>query len=180
MGGSPLLSAVLRVDTAEGALALAKLLHGDSRNRPVVLVTVPASRAEPPIDAEEIAREAGELADVYVVPTSDVSRHFSERVPGTHVGLRANGLVRTLTSDPDEGPSVGGPEQRVYKCCAEAVPLVWVEEVREGIGCDGLPAGKARYLEDVDRMRGAPDFRESPVEEGEVRAIYHPVHGVSG
>ncbi|WGT47158.1 hypothetical protein [Tessaracoccus lacteus] len=51
-----------------------------------MVVSIPATREEPWIDVEEIAREAGELADVYLMPTGEASWEFSDRMPdGTQV-----------------------------------------------------------------------------------------------
>ncbi len=75
-----------RVDDERSAVALSEFLNGGSRKRPVVVVTIPASRTEPWIDVDAIAREAGNLADVYLMPTGDVSWKFSDRMAdGTQV-----------------------------------------------------------------------------------------------
>ena len=51
-----------------------------------MVVTVPAGRDAPWIDVEEIAREAGTLAEVYVMPTGDCTWEFSRRMAeGTQV-----------------------------------------------------------------------------------------------
>ena len=46
--------ALKRVDDERSASALADLLNGHSRRLPVVIVTIPAGRAEPWIDVKEI------------------------------------------------------------------------------------------------------------------------------
>ena len=75
-----------RIDDKPGAIALADLLNGSKRQRPVVVVTSPASRDEPWIDVEQIANEAGKLADVFLMPTNVVSWEFASRLPhGTQV-----------------------------------------------------------------------------------------------
>jgi exosome complex RNA-binding protein Csl4 len=80
------MATVQRVDDSRAAGSLADVLNGDARKRPVVVVTIPSARDEPWIDVEEIAREAGELAEVYLMPTSDISWDFSHRMPeGTQV-----------------------------------------------------------------------------------------------
>lgn len=80
------MAAIQRIDDEHGARALAGLLNGDSRRRPVVVVTIPAGRAEPWIDVDEIAREAGNLADVYLMPTGAFTWEFSNRMAeGTQV-----------------------------------------------------------------------------------------------
>lgn len=80
------MAGVRRVDTRELAAALADRLNGDQRDRPVVVVTIPAAREEPWIDVEEIAREAGDLAEVYLMPTGAFTWEFSHRMAeGTQV-----------------------------------------------------------------------------------------------
>ncbi|NYE38627.1 hypothetical protein F4692_003777 [Nocardioides cavernae] len=80
------MSAVHRVDDDLAAAALANLLNGNSRKRPVVVVTIPAGRTDPWIDVEEVAREAGSLADVYLMPTGPFTWDFSDRMAaGTQV-----------------------------------------------------------------------------------------------
>ncbi|WP_291382635.1 hypothetical protein [Demequina sp.] len=80
------MGAITRVDDTNSAIALADLLNGTERERLIVVVTIPASQNEPWIDVVEIAQEAGNLADVFLMPTSDVSWDFSERMAeGTQV-----------------------------------------------------------------------------------------------
>lgn len=77
---------VQEINDEAGAASLADLLNRNERQRPVVVVTVPAGRAEPWIDVEEIAREAGNLADVYLMPTGPFTWEFSNRMAeGTQV-----------------------------------------------------------------------------------------------
>jgi hypothetical protein len=77
---------IQRIDDERSAAALADLLNGNSRRRPVAVVTIPAGRSEPWIDIEEIAREAGNLAEVYLMPTGAFTWEFSQRMAeGTQV-----------------------------------------------------------------------------------------------
>lgn len=79
------MTAIQHVDDERSASALADVLNG-TRTRPVVVVTVPAGRAEPWIDVEEIARETGTLATVYLMPTGPFTWEFSNRMAeGTQV-----------------------------------------------------------------------------------------------
>lgn len=71
------MATVQRIGDARAASALADLLNGNARKRPVVVVTIPAARDVPWIDVDEVAQEAGELAEVYLMPTSDISWEFS-------------------------------------------------------------------------------------------------------
>lgn len=77
---------IQHIDGECSAGALADLLNGNARRRPVVVVTIPAGRTEPWIDVEEVAREAGSLAEVYLMPTGDFTWEFSRRMAdGTQV-----------------------------------------------------------------------------------------------
>ena len=77
---------VQRIDGERSARALADLLNGNARRRPVVVVTIPAGRTLPWIDVDAVAREAGNLAEVYLMPTGDFTWEFSRRmVDGTQV-----------------------------------------------------------------------------------------------
>ena len=79
-------ASVQHIDDERSAGALADLLNGNARRRPVVVVTIPAGRSEPWIDVAEVAREAGDLAEVYLMPTGDFTWEFSRRMfDGTQV-----------------------------------------------------------------------------------------------
>ena len=80
---------VTQVRTAHEAQALADVLNGDARKRPMVVVTIPAGKSEPWIDVQEIADQAGDLAEVYLMPTGAVSWAMAQRMPeGTEVCSR--------------------------------------------------------------------------------------------
>ncbi|GAA3528419.1 hypothetical protein AFL01nite_02380 [Aeromicrobium flavum] len=80
------MAGIQHISDARSAAALSELLNGDSRRRPVVVVTIPAGRTEPWIDVEEIAREAGNLAEVYLMPTGPFTWEFSKYMAdGTQV-----------------------------------------------------------------------------------------------
>lgn len=80
------MASVQLIDDERSASALADLVNGNARRRPVAVVTIPAGRMEPWIDVEEIAREAGSLADVYLMPTGSFTWEFSNRMAeGTQV-----------------------------------------------------------------------------------------------
>lgn len=77
---------IKHIDDERSAGALADLLNGNGRRRPIVVVTIPADRATPWIDVEEVAREAGTLADIYLMPTGSFTWEFSNRMAeGTQV-----------------------------------------------------------------------------------------------
>lgn len=73
--------------TAAMASELAGHLLSPDRTRPVVMITVPAGAAAPLTDADRVADEVGQLAEVYVMPTSRaVSWAFADALadfPGT-------------------------------------------------------------------------------------------------
>ncbi|MFT4287573.1 hypothetical protein [Nocardioides sp.] len=80
------MASIQHIDGERSAGALADLLNGNARRRPVVVVTIPAGRTEPWIDVDEVAREAGNLAEVYLMPTGDFTWEFSRRMAdGTQV-----------------------------------------------------------------------------------------------
>ena len=80
------MASIRRISDERSARALAGLLNGNGRTRPIVVVTIPAGRSEPWIDVEEIAREAGNLAEVYLMPTGTFTWEFSNRMAeGTQV-----------------------------------------------------------------------------------------------
>ena len=79
-------ASVQHIDDERSAGALADLLNGNARRRPVVVVTIPAGRSEPWINVEELAREAGNLAEIYLMPTGHFTWEFSRRMAeGTQV-----------------------------------------------------------------------------------------------
>lgn len=71
---------VRRVANEEQAEQLAAHLNGTERARPTVVVTTPAQSPEPYIDAERIADELGDLAEVYVIETGPHTWAFSRRM----------------------------------------------------------------------------------------------------
>ena len=80
------MTSIKHVDTERSAVNLAALLNGNTRRRPVVVVTVPSGRSEPWIDVDQVAREAGDLAEVYLMPTNQTTWVFSDHMPqGTQV-----------------------------------------------------------------------------------------------
>ncbi|MCL2611710.1 MAG: hypothetical protein FWD95_00585 [Nocardioidaceae bacterium] len=80
------MAGVRRIIDEVSASSLANMLNGDARRRPVVVITVPTGRTEPWIDVEEVAREAGNLAEVYLMPTGPFTWEFSNRMAeGTQV-----------------------------------------------------------------------------------------------
>jgi hypothetical protein len=72
---------VHRIVSADEARALAVRLQTPGRERPTVVLTIAGGQTEPFGDAEEIKKAVGDLADVVVMPTSDVSWAFSRAMP---------------------------------------------------------------------------------------------------
>lgn len=70
-----------RVETEEAAKALADRLNGGDRDRPIVVVTTPSGRPEPWIDAAEVERQVGDLAEVVLMPTGAFTWAFSTGMP---------------------------------------------------------------------------------------------------
>lgn len=70
-----------RVTTPEAARALADLLNGNTRTRPVVVVTTPHGQPVPWIDIDEIVEQVGDIADIYLVPTGPHSWELSNNLP---------------------------------------------------------------------------------------------------
>lgn len=80
------MASIQPITDERSAAALADFLNGNTRRRPVAVVTIPAWRDQPWIDVERIAREAGDLADVYLMPTGVFTWEFSHRMAeGTQV-----------------------------------------------------------------------------------------------
>lgn len=67
--------------TSQDAIDLASLLLGDALPWPIAVVSIASTATEPYIDARALKDEVGDLADVYVMPTNDVSRTFSAAMP---------------------------------------------------------------------------------------------------
>ena len=67
--------------TAEDARRLALLLNSTTRRAPVVVISTAAGERDPYADAAEVASTLGELAEVHVIPTGDVSWEFSSAMP---------------------------------------------------------------------------------------------------
>ena len=76
------------IDVLDGdeACRLADRLNADERLKPIVVVTTPAGRRMPYIDASAIAAELGDLAEVYLLATGEYTWAFSRAMPdGTQV-----------------------------------------------------------------------------------------------
>ena len=96
--GGETLTTVRRVETDYQAHDLAQRLRSPRRALPVVVVTVPAARARPYIDAEQVADEVGDLAEVYLVATGRLTWALSEGLPPS-TGV-SGGAGRAYPADP--------------------------------------------------------------------------------
>jgi hypothetical protein len=69
------------IDSPDRAVRLAEHLLDPKRSKPVVVVTTAAGRFEPYINVDEIICAVIELADVYVLPTGNITFAMSDRLP---------------------------------------------------------------------------------------------------
>ncbi|MEU8263178.1 hypothetical protein AB0C02_21425 [Micromonospora sp. NPDC048999] len=79
VGAAP--SGVRRIDSEAEAGELAYRLLMPGRRWPVVVLTIPGEHDEPFGDPEEIKEAVGDLAEVVLMPTSDISWAFSRAMP---------------------------------------------------------------------------------------------------
>lgn len=87
------------VGSESEARALAASLNRPDRARPVVVVSTAAGQAAPYVDVDEIAEALADLAEIYIVPTGDVSWAFSVAMPAqTQVYGGASRVYPTDTS----------------------------------------------------------------------------------
>lgn len=142
------------IDGESSAVALADLLNGNARKRPVVVVTIPAGRSEPWIDVEEIAREAGKLAEVYLMPTGDFTWKFSARMA--------------------EGTQVYGGAGRVYPVGHEWATDLSKSPLRFAFNADDGSKATQNLISDTLRMAAAAGLLQS-LPTRELRQVGGPV-----
>lgn len=70
-----------KINTIEEIHELVGLLKSAQRKRPVCVVTIAISEDEPGFDLNHLEREAGEVADFYLVKTGDLTREFMTLMP---------------------------------------------------------------------------------------------------
>lgn len=152
-----LVASIQHIDSERSAGALADLLNGNARRRPVVVVTIPAGRSEPWIDVEEVAREAGDLADVYLMPTGDFTWEFSRRMA--------------------EGTQVFGGAGRVYSIGHEWASDLSRSPLRFAFDAKDGERATQQLISDTLRMAAAADLlqtlptRELRLVSGAVKAV---------
>ena len=72
---------------------------------PITVISIPSGTLKPFIEAEELKREIGDLGEVVVMPTNEVSRTFSHAMPDmTQVYGGAGRVDRSWTVDPYQSP----------------------------------------------------------------------------
>lgn len=135
------MASVQLIDDEHSASALADLLNGNARRRPVAVVTIPAGRMKPWIDVEEIAREAGTLADVYLMPTGPFTWDFSNRMA--------------------EGTQVFGGAGRVYPVGHEWATDLSKSPLRFAFNEDDGQRATQRLISDMLRMAAAAGLLQS-------------------
>ncbi|MFZ1286606.1 MAG: hypothetical protein WAR57_06175 [Candidatus Phosphoribacter sp.] len=135
------MASIQHVEGERAAGALAELLNGNARRRPVVVVTVAAGRAEPWIDVDEVAREAGTLADVYLMPTGPFTWEFSNRMA--------------------EGTQVYGGAGRVYPVGHEWASDLSKSPLRFAFNEDDGQRATQKLISDMLRMAAAAGLLQS-------------------
>lgn len=135
------MASIQRIADERAAVALADLLNGNQRRRPVVVVTIPADRAEPWIDVGEIAQEAGMLADVFLLPTGDFTWAFSDRMVG--------------------GTQVYGGAGRVYPVGHEWASDVAKSPLRFAFNAEDGRRATKQLISDMFRMAAAAGLLQS-------------------
>jgi hypothetical protein len=72
---------VVRVESEADARALAARLNSGGRRKPVVVISTAAGQSDPYVDEDDVLSTLGDLAEVHVIPTGDVSWAFSNAMP---------------------------------------------------------------------------------------------------
>jgi predicted RNA-binding protein with RPS1 domain len=71
----------LRIAALDGVVRLARQMLDPDRTRPIVCATIPSWASAPLLDVEALVAAVGEAADVYVLPTGDLSWELTDRLP---------------------------------------------------------------------------------------------------
>lgn len=74
-------SGVVRVSSLDGVVRLAADVLNPGRERPVVCVTLPTWASQPLVDPDALAAVTGGAAQIYVLPTGDLSWELTDRLP---------------------------------------------------------------------------------------------------
>ncbi|MFW6090783.1 MAG: hypothetical protein ACODAF_02845 [Actinomycetota bacterium] len=70
------------LESVADARRLADRLLAPDRTRPVVVVSTSSGQDRPWIDAERVKEHVGDLAEIYVLPTGELSWELSDQLPG--------------------------------------------------------------------------------------------------
>lgn len=135
------MATVQHIDDERSASALADLLNGNARRQPVAVVTIPAGLTDPWIDVDEIAREAGALAEVYLMPTGSFTWDFSHRMA--------------------EGTQVYGGAGRVYPVGHEWASDLTKSPLRFAFNADDGRRATQQLISDMFRMAAAAGLLQS-------------------
>ena len=145
---------IQHINDERSSAALAALLNGNTRRKPVVLITSPAGRTEPWIDVEDISQEAGALAEVYLMPTGSFTWEFSNRMA--------------------DGTQVYGGAGRVYPVGHEWASDLTKSPLRFAFNEDDGRRATQQLISDMFRMASAAGLLQSVVTH-ELRKVAGPV-----
>lgn len=145
---------IQHINDERSAAALAALLNGNTRRKPVVVITSPAGRTEPWIGVEDISQEAGALAEVYLMPTGSFTWEFSNRMA--------------------HGTQVYGGAGRVYPVGHEWASDLTKSPLRFAFNEDDGRRATQQLISDMFRMASAAGLLQSVVTH-ELRKVAGPV-----
>lgn len=151
------------VDSTSAARALAAHLLDPGRTRPVVVISAASGQPAPFIDPEAVVRALGDLAEVRVVPTNEVSRELARALP--------------------EFTQVYGGAGRVYPIGREWTadyrlsPLRFAHSAQEGARAGELLAGDAIAMAARAGIRRLTTGTRRDVS-GTVSALFPPARAV--
>lgn len=69
------------IKDSKSATELARLLQDKSRDFPVAVITIAAGENQPWIDIDDVVSQAGDLVQVYLMPTNEISWAFAKAMP---------------------------------------------------------------------------------------------------
>ncbi len=108
MAGKPGERAVERVTSTAGARRLADKLLAPDRTRPVMVISIGSGQDAPWIDLERVTEQVGDLAEIFVLPTGEITWVLRDLLPEkTEVyggAARVYPVDLSWTSDPYQSP----------------------------------------------------------------------------
>lgn len=108
MAGKPSEEAVERVTSTAGARRLADKLLAPDRTRPVMVISIGSGQDGPWIDLERVTEQVGDLAEIFVLPTGEITWVLRDLLPEkTEVyggAARVYPVDPSWTSDPYQSP----------------------------------------------------------------------------